>query len=29
MTFLEVFGLIAPVVLFIVFGIGDLWLSEH
>jgi len=29
MTSLEVFGLVAPVVLFIVCGIGGLWLSEH
>ena len=29
MTSLEVFGLLAPVVLFVVCGIGGLWLSEH
>jgi len=28
-TSLEVFGLVAPVILFVVCGIGGLWLSEH
>lgn len=29
MTSLEVFGLVAPMIIFVVCGLGGLWLSEH